>query len=213
MRLLAADQLLHGRITMKYIFQNSTMESEGAPMDDPWSAVEAMSTTFAAIVVLIGLLYAKTQVGEARRTRHAELLLGFQDRYHASDMRLIRRRLVTGEFGPPAQFQIARLGKAERYAVLTLVDQLEMLGVLVDKGLLDIDLVVAAFRSTPPQVWYYIRPHVLEMRKQRPAGYCFYLEKLAERYEKHHKEQYGVPHPAYERIAKLEASESKSDRI
>jgi hypothetical protein len=181
-------------------------------MENTWSAIEAISTAFAALLVVAGLLYARSQIGEAQRNRNAGLLLEFQDRYHSLEMRLIRQRLITGELGPPSQFDPAQLNEHDRHAFWTLLDLLETLGVYVDKGLLDLDLVIAAFRSTPPQVWYCIRPYILENRQQRPPGYSFYLEKLIARYEEYYKERFGVTHHAYERIMKLEASRDKTSQ-
>ncbi|MEU4691593.1 hypothetical protein [Actinoplanes sp. NPDC023714] len=175
-------------------------------MDDIWAAIEAVSTACAAVIVLAGLLYARSQIGEARRTRNASLLLEFKDEYHSPEMRAFRRRLLTGEFGPPSRFDPSLLGEADRYAFWSLVDELELLGVFVEKGLLDFDLVVAAFRSTPLRVWYYIRPWILDDREQRPPGYAFHFEKLAIRYEKQYENRFGVPHEAYERVMRLEPS-------
>ena len=181
-------------------------------MDSVWSAIEAVSTACAALIVLAGLLYAKSQVGEARRSRNAELLLEIHNWWHASDMRVIRDRLLAGEFGPPSKFDSNQLSEADSYAVWTLLDRLEMLGVLVEKRLVDVDLVVAAFRNSPPQVWYYVRPHLLGLRKLRPPGNGLYLEKLAERYEEYYMANFGIPHPAYERIMALEAPPGESAR-
>lgn len=43
-------------------------------------------------------------------------------------------------------------------------DQLEMLGVLVDRRLLDFDLVLACFHQSPPMVWAAIEPYIRTRR-------------------------------------------------
>jgi hypothetical protein len=181
-------------------------------MDNVWTAVEALSTAFAAVVVLTGLLYARSQIGEAQRTRNASLLLEFHRRYHSLEMRIFRQRLTTGEFGPPSSFDPLRLSEADQYAFWRLVDELETLGIFAEKRLLDLELVIATFRSTPPRVWYYIRPWVLENRRRRPPGYSFYLEKLSARYEAYYHDRFGTPHDAFERVMALETSAEHPDK-
>jgi hypothetical protein len=61
------------------------------------------------------------------------------------------------------------------------VDQLEFLGMLVDRQLLDYEAVAVFYRFSPPRVWRSAAPFVINMRSEAP-GYGRYLEKLAQRY-------------------------------
>jgi hypothetical protein len=167
-------------------------------MENLWSAIAALGTAFTALIVVLALLYARSQVREARLERNASLLRAFQDTYHAASMRQFRLRLLGGEFGTAETFDQARMTDADRLQYWGLVDELEFLGVLVDRGLLDFELVVAAFRYTPPQIWQHIRSYTMRQREVHiPPLDRIYLELLANRYNEYYLRHYGVCHPVF----------------
>ncbi|MFD9081628.1 DUF4760 domain-containing protein [Streptomyces erythrochromogenes] len=133
-------------------------------MGDMWAGVAAVSAAIGTIVVTVAASFAYSQIKEARRARHLSLLLSFQEKYHSPAARAFRHRLLSGEFGPPEEFDPSRLNVDDFHSFWQLHDQLEMLGVLVDRGLLDFDLVLACFHRSPPRVWAAVEPYILTRR-------------------------------------------------
>lgn len=151
-------------------------------MGDAWAAISAVGTAVGAIVVIVASCFAYSQIKEARLARHVSLLLSFQDKYHAAPARSFRHRLLIGEFGPPEQFDPANLSADDFHSFWQLHDQLEVLGVLVDRHLLDFDLVLACFHRSPPRVWAAIEPYILSRRRLASPQEGRNFEKLVQRY-------------------------------
>jgi hypothetical protein len=151
-------------------------------MSNVWAAVSAISSAVAAVVVIIAAIYAHRQLAEARNSRHMSLLISFQEKYHSIPARKFRRKLLSGELGAPDDFEADRLGAADFHELWQMLDQLEMLGVLVDRGLVDFDLIVSTFHRSPPMVWLAVRPYVFRRRREASPLECRYLEMLVDRY-------------------------------
>ncbi|MEU8893524.1 hypothetical protein [Streptomyces sp. NPDC048442] len=126
--------------------------------------------------------FAYSQIKEARLSRNVQLLLSFQEKYHAPAARKFRRRLISGEFGSPEIFDPANMSSDDYHSFWQLHDQLEMLGVLVEKKLLAFDLVLACFHRSPPQVWAAIEPYILERRTRASPLESVHFERLVGRY-------------------------------
>ena len=167
-------------------------------MDDVWTALGAISGSVATLTVIVALFFAWRQVAEAKLARDATVLQTFQDRYHSKERRDFRRRIRNGEFGPPDLFDRRNLDQEDDLQFGILIDELEFMAVLVDRNLLDFDLVVAAFRSTPVEIWRYLEPSIrVKRRNTPPATYCIHLEKLAQRYDRYYLKHYGIRHPSF----------------
>ena len=167
-------------------------------MVEVWTAIGAISSTLATITVIVALFFARRQIHEAKLARDATVLQAFQDRYHSKERREFRRRIRNGDFGPPELFDRKNLTEEDNIQFGILIDELEFLAVLVDRELLDFDLVVAAFRSTPPEIWRYVEPSVRAHRQTTsPPVLCVHLEQLATRYDEYYLQHYGVRHPAF----------------
>lgn len=151
-------------------------------MDQFWSALSAISTAVGALIIVTGGIYARSQVSEARLARNITLLIEFQRQYHSLEFREFRERLLSGEFGEPESFDPKTLQPPDDHRFWMLFDQLEFLGILVDRKLIEFDLVLASFHSSPPQVWNVVKPYVLRRRKTRPSISGVYFERLAQRY-------------------------------
>jgi hypothetical protein len=151
-------------------------------MTNLWGAMSALSAAVGAIVIVIAAIYAHFQVKEARLSRNVALLLAFQDKYHSLPAREFRRRLLAGEFGQADKFDFDRLDAEDFHRLWQLLDQLEVLGVLVDRGLLDFDLVVACFHRSPPMVWNAVQTYVQQRRELASPFEGRYLERLVQRY-------------------------------
>jgi hypothetical protein len=145
-------------------------------MSEVWSAIAAISAACGTLIVLAAAAYAYLQVREARLARTMSILWAFHDRYHADPLRTFRRRLIAGELG-----DLNQLDGADVSALANLIDLLEFLGILVERKLLDFNLVLTVFSYSPPRVWKAVEPYILPRRK-RPPYYGAYFEKLIRRY-------------------------------
>jgi hypothetical protein len=105
----------------------------------------------------------------------AQTILQFQAWYLSEPYKSTRIRPLRGEFE-----DIASLTPEQATSVEDVVDQLEFLGMLVDRQLLDYEVVAVFYRFSPPRVWRSAAPFVINMRSEVP-GYGRYLEKLAQR--------------------------------
>jgi hypothetical protein len=147
-----------------------------------WSAVSAVSAAVATVLVVVAAFYARRQLAEARLARHLTLLLHFQDSYQTLASRQFRRRLLSGEFGSPENFDADKLGMADFHQFWQLADQLEFLGLLVHRNLIDFDIVLATFHRSPPMIWTAIAPYVKRRRKVASPLELRWFENLVNRY-------------------------------
>jgi hypothetical protein len=163
-----------------------------------WDALGAISGCVATLTVIVALFFARRQISEAKLARDAQVLQVFQDRYHSKERRSFRQRIRNGEFGPAELFDRKKLSEEDDTQFGILIDELEFLAILVDRELLDFDLVVAAFRNTPVKIWRYVEPSIRAHRRNAPDPVLgIHLEKLAQRYDQHYRKNYGIPHPAF----------------
>jgi hypothetical protein len=149
---------------------------------DFWDALGAISDAVAATVVIVASIYAYLQLRETKSSRHLTSLLSFQEKYHSAAMRSFRTDLLKGRWGPPEEFDADRLGEAEFHQFWQLMDQLEVLGVLVDRKLVDFQLVAACFHRSPPMVWAAVEPYILARRTEASPLEAIYFERLVQRY-------------------------------
>jgi hypothetical protein len=145
-------------------------------MTEIWSAIAAISAACGTLIVLAAAVYAYLQVREARLARTMSILWAFHDRYHSDPLRTFRRRLIGGELGGLDQLDAADIGM-----LANLIDQLEFLGILVNRKLLDFDLVVTVFPYSPPRVRKAVESYILPRRRQ-PPHYGAHFEEFIRRY-------------------------------
>ncbi|MFJ7292823.1 DUF4760 domain-containing protein [Streptomyces collinus] len=151
-------------------------------MGNVWEAVGAVSAAVGTVFVITASFFAYSQIKEARLSRNVQLLISFQEKYHSQAARHFRRRLISGEFGPPEQFNPTRMSAEDFHSFWQLHDQLEMLGVLVEQRLLAFDLVVSCFHRSPPQVWAAIEPYIMDRRIHASPLEGVHFERLVQRY-------------------------------
>ncbi|MFF7747864.1 hypothetical protein ACFZCP_01175 [Streptomyces sp. NPDC007971] len=145
-----------------------------------------MSAAIGTLVVIAASFFAYSQIKEARLSRHVQLLISFQEKYHSPASRRFRHRLVSGEFGSPEDFDPTHMSEEDFHSFWQLHDQLEMLGVLVEQKLLAFDLVLACFHRSPPRVWNAIEPYILNRRTQASPHEGEHFERLVRRYQSSH---------------------------
>ena len=166
-------------------------------MVEVWTAIGAISGFLATVTVIVALIFARRQLSESKLARDATVLQTIQDRYHSKERREFRRRIYKGEFGPSDLFDRANLPAEDDIQFGILLDELEFMAVLVDRGLLDFDLVVASFPNTPVRMWRYLEPSIRRRHQITSTPQWVHLEKLAKRYDEHYLKHHGMRHPAF----------------
>ena len=145
-------------------------------MKDFWTAVSAIRSVAALVVVVTATAYAYRQVREASRARTAATLLQYQQWQASEEAKAVRRRLFAGEF-----HDVNKLSPTDAYLLEDIVDQMEFLGMLVEHKLLDFSVAYTFYRYSPRLVWDHAEPFIRLWRQKAP-GYGDYLERLARRY-------------------------------
>lgn len=151
-------------------------------MDQFWSALNAISAAVGVMIVLAAGIYARSQVGEARLSRNVTLLIEFQRQYHSWESRELRSRFFSGEFGDADSFDPDMLQPPDNHRLLMLLDQLDFLGILVYRKLIDFDLVLASFHVTPPRIWDIAKPYILRRRRTGTPLLGIHFEQLVKKY-------------------------------
>ncbi|MFD7257987.1 hypothetical protein [Streptomyces sp. NPDC059874] len=140
-----------------------------------WNAVTTLSSVAGTLIVAIAALYAARQVSEVKRTRAITSLVALHQEYQSAELSRVRRRLRANELG-----DFTQLSADDREELDNLLQKLELLAVLTDRGLLEIEDVVALFPGIPT-TFAQVRPYVDLHRRARPR-YAAQTEKLAGRY-------------------------------
>jgi hypothetical protein len=138
--------------------------------------VSAVSSAISALVVLAAAVYAAMQVSELRKARGIQSLLAVHERYQSRDLNLIRRRLHAGQLG-----DVSKLTEVEHEQLGDLLNQLELISVLVERGLIDHELVRRVFPTIPKTVKQAMP--FIDVRRQSNARYALHSEKLAKSYQ------------------------------
>ncbi|WP_331732971.1 hypothetical protein [Streptomyces sp. NBC_01276] len=131
-----------------------------------------MSST---VIVALAAMYAARQVKEAKRTRAITSLVALHQEYQSADLSRIRRRLKAHELG-----DFTHLGTDDREGLDNLLQKLELLAVLTNRGLVNSGDVVALFPGIPT-TFALARPYINLHRTTRPE-YASQTEELVRRY-------------------------------
>lgn len=110
--------------------------------------MSAISSFVGSLVVLVALVFAWRQVREAKLAREVALLQNLYDRLNEPLMYAMRQRIRHGEFD-----DVSELNEDDLNVFNKLVGQLEFLGIAVDKGLLNFEVVRAVFPIAPLRIW------------------------------------------------------------
>ncbi|MFJ8637371.1 hypothetical protein [Streptomyces sp. NPDC093568] len=140
-----------------------------------WDAIGAVSSALSTVSVVVALVFAARQVGEAKDSRAMTTLLAVHKECQSPSLNKIRRRLRDGELG-----DLSQLNAEDRSALSDLLQQLELVGFLVERGLVDLGDVKNIFPNLPrtcAKAWPYI-----ESRRERDADYAAKFERLVRRY-------------------------------
>ncbi|WP_314249937.1 DUF4760 domain-containing protein [Streptomyces kutzneri] len=127
-----------------------------------WNAVATLSSVCSTLIVAIAALYAGRQVSEVKHTRAITSLVALHQEYQSAELSRVRRRLRANELG-----DFTRLSADDREGLDNLLQKLELLAVLTNRGLLEVEDVAALFPGIPT-TFALLRPYVDLHRSARP---------------------------------------------
>lgn len=148
---------------------------------DNISSTAAVSSILSSVTVVAAVYYAAGQVRESRKMRALDTVLTLHGDFMSPAFNELRRDIRSEALSPPDP---AALWESPDGLVMgNMINQMELLGVLVKKGLLDFDLVTAVFPFFP-RTWKSVKPFVEHRRSlgQRFNEYATNAEYLASRY-------------------------------
>ncbi|MEW2469175.1 hypothetical protein AB0919_29830 [Streptomyces sp. NPDC046994] len=140
-----------------------------------WDATAAVSSAFSAVIVTVACGYAAAQVREARHARAIQSLVVLHQEYQAPDLRRMRRRIRDGGI-----MDATALTGDDEEALEDLLQKLELVALLVRRGLVQCEDVVDLFPSVP-LIIAKVQPFIDRRRLTQPS-YARHTIALAGRY-------------------------------
>lgn len=146
-------------------------------MSETWNALAAIGTVLSAVIILVTAIYAVRQVREARATRHITTLLSIHEQFSAHDIALVRSKLQEGKLGDLTK----GLDPKVKRDLDSLLNQMQLLGVLVHFGFVEFDVVRELFPNIPV-TWRAALPYILSRQEHQPQ-YGRRIESLVRLYD------------------------------
>jgi hypothetical protein len=146
--------------------------------------VPTASAVIVAVSVVVGLVFTLMELRHLTKTRRTDVIMRIYDRFGSKEM-------------VEAIYSVGQLrAKDHEFSLqggLTGVTQIaiifEGLGVLLDQGLIDIELVNSLFGPTLVSLWDPIHPTILRMREELGEPFFFsHFEYLYNRLSEYRKE-------------------------
>ena len=156
--------------------------------------VTEISAIVAAAGVLIGVIYYFLDIRHQARMRQTELIMRLYSEWKSKELADAYMKVWNLEFKDYDDF-VEKYGpwfsETEVYTAFRMVCLLfEEMGVLLYRGLLDIDIVVDLFNIATKNTWEKVRPLVESSRKRLSPNMLVYFEYLYNQMKK--REQTGV---------------------
>lgn len=148
--------------------------------------IPTISATVVAAGVLIGLFFTLLELRHLAKTRKTDVIMRIYDRFSSKEM--VDAIYSVGEL----RNQRPESTSSDRWltGVVQLSTLFEGLGVLLERGLIDIELVDSLFGPSLDTLWEPIRPFVYRTRESLKQPFMFsHFEYLHDRlgdYEKKH---------------------------
>lgn len=139
-----------------------------------WEAISAIAVLVQAIVIIVTVVYAALQHRELKKSRSVSAFLPFFDSINTGEMASMRSELYNNNtFNNPSS-----LDDDEEKIVNTVINQLDYLGFLTSKGLVDERFVCELYYGTVIRCWEHANPYITHQRKLRGTDFAEYFEKL-----------------------------------
>jgi Domain of unknown function (DUF4760) len=143
-------------------------------LSDVWSALGALSAATGTLIVAVAAVYAYLQVREAKLARNVQTIFAIDQLYQTEELKDIRRKLYNHELG-----DLSQLGTSEQLD--NLLRQVELLAILVERKILDFELVAAAYPHSIVRVWEETKSYIVNRRRTSPH-YAVHFERLVRRF-------------------------------
>ena len=148
-------------------------------MQIDWQMVAAIATC----VLAVGVVSAIVQVRQARRSTNAQVALGLFDKLREKELKNTLRKIY--QLKPASVKNLPtstdKKDKELKNEIEDMLDKFEMLGALVERGIIDERLAIEAYGGPPVlKCWYKLHEYISEERKKRGL-FCKYVEDFAAR--------------------------------
>ena len=131
-----------------------------------WAILAAISTW----VLAVGVVFAIWQVRQARLSTNAQIAMDLfkelRDEETIKKLRMIYDSVY--DLSKPLDIKDLKDHEEKKNDIDFVIDRFDVLGVLVDKGIVDDKLAIDAYAGTPSlRCWYILREYIKEVRKDR----------------------------------------------
>jgi hypothetical protein len=146
-----------------------------------WKALEAIATWLLAL----GIVFAILQVYQARKSTNAQLAVELFRELRGEETKNTLRFIYQLKAG-----DTQRLCSVDVYNIDSVIDKFELLGALVNQGIIDKRLAIEAFAGPLAlRCWYQLAPYIREQEKARGffvANYEDFVRGAVEYFESEH---------------------------
>jgi hypothetical protein len=147
--------------------------------------IPTVSAIVVAAGVLVGLLFTLLELRHLARTRKTDVIMRIYDRFSSKEMVEAISSIGPLMVSPQEPMPSEKMTGAIQVSTL-----FEGLGVLLQKGLIDIELVDSLFGPSLDTLWEPIRPLIYRTRESLKQPFMFshfeYLHDRLSDYEKRH---------------------------
>ena len=148
--------------------------------------IPTISAVVVAAGVFIGLVFTLLELRHLARTRKTDVIMRIYDRFSSKEM--VEAISSIGQLryqsGKPLPFE-------NMTGVVQVSTLFEGLGVLLEKGLIEMELVDSLFGPSLDTLWEPIRPFIIKARESLKQPFMFshfeYLHDRLHEYEEAHK--------------------------
>jgi len=152
--------------------------------------IPTVSAIVVAVGVLVGLFFTLLELRHLAKTRKTDVIMRIYDRFSSKDMvdaiSSIGPLMASQKEGKPQE----PLPYEKMTGLIQVSTLFEGLGVLLQKGLIDIELVDSLFGPSLDTIWDPIRPVIYRTRESLKQPFMFshfeYLHDRLSDYEKRH---------------------------
>jgi hypothetical protein len=147
--------------------------------------ISTVSTIVATVSVVIGVVFTLLEIRHLARTRRTDVIMKIYENFGSREIVEAIFKIGAAKF-ETYQDYVKKYGAIEAVQVATLLDGV---GVLLERGLIDIDLVDSLFGPSVNSLWERIRPVIYGMRESLKEPLLFsHIEYLYERLRAYKKQ-------------------------
>ncbi|MFC1990545.1 hypothetical protein ACFLU9_00130 [Chloroflexota bacterium] len=129
-----------------------------------WTMLAAIGTW----VLAAGVVFAILQIREARKSTNAQIAMDLFKELRDEETIKKLRMIYNSVYDVSKPIDIKDLRCHEKNDIDFVIDRFDVLGVLVDKGIVDDKLAIDVYAGTPSlRCWYILREYIKEVRKER----------------------------------------------